>query len=52
MPSSSDAVRTALERAATMAQKSFIGRLSCATTDQGLLDFFSQAGEVVSATVV
>lgn len=35
-----------------MKQKLFIGGLAYATTDQGLEDFFSQAGEVVSARVV
>lgn len=35
-----------------MSQKLFIGGLSYVTTDQGLHDFFSQAGEVASATVV
>jgi RNA recognition motif-containing protein len=35
-----------------MAQKLFIGGLSYVTIDQGLHDFFSQAGQVASATVV
>jgi|RhiMetdeSRZDD1v2_1073273.scaffolds.fasta_scaffold139571_3 cold-inducible RNA-binding protein len=35
-----------------MSQKLFVGGLSYVTTDQGLQKFFSQAGEVVSATVV
>jgi cold-inducible RNA-binding protein len=35
-----------------MAQKLFVGGLAFATTTEGLQDFFSQAGEVASATVV
>jgi RNA recognition motif-containing protein len=35
-----------------MAQKLFVGGLSFSTTDGGLREFFSQAGAVLSATVV
>jgi RNA recognition motif-containing protein len=35
-----------------MAQKLFVGGLAFATTNEGLQDFFTQAGEVASAAVV
>ncbi|HVI60703.1 MAG TPA: RNA-binding protein, partial [Candidatus Saccharimonadales bacterium] len=35
-----------------MATKLFIGSLAWATTDDGLKDFFSAAGTVVSANVI
>lgn len=35
-----------------MAKKLFVGGLSWDTTNQSLSDFFSQAGSVVSATVI
>lgn len=35
-----------------MATKLFIGSLAWATTDDSLKDFFSQAGNVVSANVI
>lgn len=35
-----------------MAQKLFIGGLSWDTTDATLRDFFAQAGQVISATVI
>jgi len=35
-----------------MASKLFIGSLAWATTDDSLRDFFSQAGTVVSASVI
>jgi RNA recognition motif-containing protein len=35
-----------------MATKLFIGSLAWATTDDSLKEFFSQAGNVVSATVI
>lgn len=35
-----------------MASKLFIGSLAWATTDDSQKDFFSQAGEVVSANVI
>jgi RNA recognition motif-containing protein len=35
-----------------MASKLFIGSLAWATTDDSLKDFFSQAGTVVSASVI
>jgi RNA recognition motif-containing protein len=35
-----------------MATKLFVGGLAWATTDDGLKSFFSQAGQVVSATVI
>lgn len=35
-----------------MAKKLFVGGLSWDTTDQGLSQFFSQAGTVVSAVVI
>ena len=35
-----------------MAQKLFVGGIAFATTDAGLREFFAQAGEVLSATVV
>jgi hypothetical protein len=40
------------EGGATMAQKLFVGGLAFATTNEALQDFFSQAGEVTSASVV
>ncbi len=35
-----------------MATKLFVGSLAWATTDDGLKDFFSSAGNVVSASVI
>jgi len=35
-----------------MAKKLFVGRLSWDTTDTTLKDFFSQAGNVISASVI
>jgi RNA recognition motif-containing protein len=35
-----------------MAQKLFIGGLAFSTTEQGLQEFFAQAGEVTSAAIV
>jgi RNA recognition motif-containing protein len=35
-----------------MAKKLYVGSLSYSTTDDGLKDFFSQAGTVESATII